>query len=332
MWDFLYLSIVKQKIKYLFTACCYLLGIISFHAQNLVPNPSFEDTVHCPNNANELYDTQYWINPTGGTPDYFNACSTANTDAVHVPNNGYGSQSAHTGVAYAGFYAFNKSFPNFYREYIQVALTSTLISNHKYIASFYLSLAEESQYADDNIGAYFSINQISSSNSNPLTTFTPQIQSKPAQLLSDKINWMLVSDTLTAQGGEQYITIGNFMKDSLSDTLFLGNSGGGNVTYYYIDDVSVIDVATMSIKQEIVSNNQLSVYPNPTSQTLNITITKTTESSNTIKLIDVTGQTVYNNVMKGANEVIDISELAKGVYMLIVTDDNNTSYKKVIVE
>jgi hypothetical protein len=47
------------------------------------------------------------------------------------------------------------------------------------------------------------------------------------------------------------------------------------------------------------------------------------------------GQTVfYRNIGRneGANEVIDITGIAKGIYMLIATDGNNTVTKKIIVE
>jgi sugar lactone lactonase YvrE len=88
---------------------------------------------------------------------------------------------------------------------------------------------------------------------------------------------------------------------------------------------------------EQYSNNTilLSAYPNPASTVLNISFSKNIESSNTIKLIDVTGQTVYSKTLNknlGANEAIDISDLSKGIYMLIVADNNNTAYKKIIVE
>jgi hypothetical protein len=323
---------VKQIKKYLFIVCGLLLVVYS-HAQNLVPNPSFEDTVHCPTNTNELYDAQYWINPTTASPDYFNTCSTANEGVVHIPNNGYGSQSTHTGNAYAGFYAFNKAFPNMYREYIQANLESSLIANHKYVVSFYLNLADGSQYADDNVGAYFSSNQISSSNSNALTTYTPQIQTKPSQLLTDKVNWMLVSDTLTAQGGEQYITIGNFMKDSLSDTLFLGSSGGGNVAYYYIDDVSVIDINTMGIKQETNVKTQLSVYPNPNNGKICISGFDAKETSTSIEITDVTGKLVYKQQSSIGNGVVELNlQLISGVYFVhIINAQGATQIQKIVI-
>jgi len=197
---------------------------ISLEAQNLIANPSFEYTVNCPTTIGQLNYAQFWVNPTQSSPDYFNFCSTVSGNAVHVPNNGFGTQAALDGVAYAGFYTFNKSFPNV-REYIQTNLTTPLTLNTKYLVSFYVSLSDWSQYSITSIGAYFSSIPISSTNTLVLN-YSPQIQNKSTNMLSDKNNWMLVSDTLVSDGTEQYITIGNFKKDSLSDTLFLGSMGG----------------------------------------------------------------------------------------------------------
>ncbi len=88
--------------------------------------------------------------------------------------------------------------------------------------------------------------------------------------------------------------------------------------------------------QSIGSNAfQLSVYPNPASQVLNITFIKEKASSNTVKLTTITGQTIfYKNIGKneGANETINVTELAKGLYILVVTDNANTVYNKILIE
>jgi len=53
----------------------FYVGSITFcSAQNLVLNPSFEDTILCPDALDQVNRSQYWINPTNSTPDYFNSC------------------------------------------------------------------------------------------------------------------------------------------------------------------------------------------------------------------------------------------------------------------
>lgn len=316
---------VNQIIK-IFTTC-HLLLTTCIYAQNLVPNPSFEDTLHCPVNANQLNDCQLWINPAYGTPDYLNACA-GNGNAVNVPHNWYGTQSAHSGVAYAGIYIYNTFPKNGGREYVQAKLIDSLVAGGKYLVSFYVSLADTLEYSANTIGAYFSKTAISSPNSIYLP-YIPQIQNPSNNPLTDKINWMKISDTLIAQGGEKYITIGNFRPDSLSDTLYLGQvTGGWKDSYYYLDDISVIDVATMGIKQETNSNNRLSVYPNPAKDILTISCNTDIEE---LTIIDVLGNTVIQQKAQSKITSIDISSLNDGVYFIQVNSADKVYTNKFII-
>ena len=100
--------------------------------------------------------------------------------------------------------------------------------------------------------------------------------------------------------------------------------------------VTCIDPETGTGIDEIGNNNfQVSIYPNPAADFINVTFTKQSESSNTIKLVNVIGQTVfYSNIGKneGAQEVINLQSISKGVYLLIITDNSSTITKKIIVE
>ena len=67
--------------------------------------------------------------------------------------------------------------------------------------------------------------------------FVPQIESPVNAFLSDTLNWMLVSGTFVAAGGEDHIVIGNFHDDATTNVQPTGNFWPG--TYYYVEDVSV---------------------------------------------------------------------------------------------
>lgn len=204
--------------------------------QNLVPNPSFEEYTDCPydgSGSGQLYFAIPWYSPSQGSPDYFNSCDV--TNVLSVPDNVLGYEYARTGKGYAGFFSFY--IWGLSREYIQVELLQPLIYNINYCVNFYLSLADTTNYAVNNIGAYLSANLISSSNDSNFPN-TPQILNNSLNPLTSKINWIKISGTFMAAGGEKYITIGNFNNDANSDTIKVGLNGW-NVTYYYIDDVSV---------------------------------------------------------------------------------------------
>ena len=72
--------------------------------QNLVLNGSFEQFSGCPDWMSQFDSVLFWMNPSTGSPDYYNACDTGH---VNVPNSLYGFQQAHSGVARAGLYVYS---------------------------------------------------------------------------------------------------------------------------------------------------------------------------------------------------------------------------------
>lgn len=222
-----------------FAAMC----LMSFtHAQNLVPNPSFETYVNCPVQRNDGILPNNWTQPTTGTSDYFNSCVTGNGNNLpDVPNNFVGNQNARTGNAYMGVYVNLELTGQFagYREYMQVQLLNPLIAGFTYKFEMYVSLADESEFASNKLGVYISSQKISST-SNGVLNFTPQIVTP--NYITSKTAWTKVSGTYLATGGEQYITIGCFNANNNGSLQAVtgGNGGGWNVMcYYYIDDVSL---------------------------------------------------------------------------------------------
>ncbi len=251
-----------------------LLDLSSMKAggQNLVPNPSFEDTVICPNGLGQISRTKFWFSPTSGTPDYFNSCFDsifAWTNIMDVPNNFVGYQPARTGYAYCGFLTFIYN-PNA-REYIEIKLDTSLIANTVYYISFFVSRSDSCIWAVNSIGAYLSKDTISQSSWSPLP-YPPQILSPLNFFLQLSPIWEKISGTYIAQGGENFLTIGNFNDDLNTDTLRVA---GGNPTvqgfkysYYYIDDVCLSTDSNVCNSLNFVSNvNKLEpiFYPNPTS-------------------------------------------------------------------
>ena len=261
--------------KYLFsrhTLRKSLLGLLcGFYfnpvsSQNLVPNPSFEDTVSC--NPGIEYSL-HWTNPTGYSPDYYNPCISSID--YQVPINYYGHQNARTGYAYAGiisaFFGFNG------REYIQVELIDSLIGGKKYCVTFFVCVVDSSPFTVHNIGAYFSRYPISTNQLSNLL-FQPQVDNNPSlNPLLQQNTWILIEDSFVAAGGEKNMVIGNFNDDATTDTTHLTSNTSVQYGYYFIDDVSLtycdttigitkqesdlISIANFSGKVVIFSSNYL---------------------------------------------------------------------------
>jgi gliding motility-associated-like protein len=209
----------------------FIINLVPAKAQNLVPNYSFEDVNPCPTQAGGWGATVAfpWIGPTPGTPDIFHACGSGPAD---VPDNFAGSQMPNTGSGYAGVYVYVMN--STYREYLQAPLLETLVAGQVYHVSFYVSLADFA-CASGYIGAYISVNAPNSGFSNGPLQVTPQIESNIG-FMSDNTGWTLISGCFTAEGGEQFITFGNFREDfevQLLQPCFNG------LSYYYVDDIVI---------------------------------------------------------------------------------------------
>jgi gliding motility-associated-like protein len=238
------------------------IGCFLFKAcgsQNLVPNPSFENYSSCPIANGNIYLAVPWSDPSSGSADFYNVCSSNIQSSVPINSNGY--RGPRTGDGYAGIVTYVSTIVNA-REYIEVELKDSLIPGTKYCIGYYVSLSKSSEYAVNGMSAFLSNTKISCPGC--FLTYLPQINYL-GNVISDTLNWVLISGNFVSRGGEKFITIGNFNNDLGINTQFV-NPGGvaGPEAYYYIDDVYVgtcdtikppIQVSTLSIPNVFTPNN-----------------------------------------------------------------------------
>lgn len=201
-------------------------------SQNLAPNPGFETYSVCPEtygNGGPL-ECEPWQNGNLATSDFFHTCAVG-TDAW-VPDNIQGSQMPHTGNGYTGFFTRESSI---WREYVQAQLLSPCVAGITYHVSFYVSLADNF-CATANIGAHFSATPPGPANNIGTLNAVPQIEANLGYI-NDNQNWVLITGCFIAQGGEQWITIGNFYNNA--NTPMEPGCNTSYASYYYLDDVTV---------------------------------------------------------------------------------------------
>ena len=81
----------------------------------------------------------------------------------------------------------------------------------RYCVKFNLSLAEASKYASNNIGAKLSKKPFGSDSKLPLIDEASLLHyDNDHKIMSARYNWTEVCGVVVAEGGEKYITIGNF--------------------------------------------------------------------------------------------------------------------------
>jgi len=309
-----------------FKALCFfsaLLFLIDAKAQNLVPNPSFEDNSECPTQLDGMYlvnqwyksvqipGNEYYENPS---PDYFHECASGTL--VGVPENILGTQNAYQGQAYAGLITYSVGFPN-YREVIGIELTEPLVQGVTYHLSMRVSLAlgTTSGWATNKLGMKLSMNEIFNSSEEAVNNFSHLYTEA---IITDTINWTLIEGIVVADSPYQFLHIGNFFIGSETETVLLGGPFD-NVAYYYIDDVRVIQEELVNIDNE-AQIIPFQFGPNPVDDVLLI---QSIFQCTSAEIYDINGKLLNAFAFNGSNHLnINVQHLTKGMYIFRVVSEN----------
>lgn len=264
------MKIVCKNVA-LTTVLCFLFLLIAFGAgsQNLVVNPSFENTVsNCANTGGEGFRTDLagsWNSANSNvpgdscsSPDLYSACNVVfgMLTPTYMPGGGQlalGYQYSHTGTRHVGIITHEPLSE--YREYIQGKTSSPLSAGQPYCVSMYVSLADYVAYATNNIGVYFSNTQYmrdACTAGSPIYV-TPQLNYDCSAITDVSENWVRLQWDYVAAGGEQYFVIGNFFNNAGTIITATGQPAFPNpYAYYYIDDVSIIPGSCCAVNIEPV--------------------------------------------------------------------------------
>ncbi len=247
------------------TIYCILLGVCSVmlplraqvidSSKNLVPNPSFEYYFECPQHLEAIRYRKipFWVaNPNNCTPDYFNECGRR---GYRVPKNRCGVMPAKDGHAYVGMILRvgrpeGNPMGYYYREHITVKLKRPLKKEVRYVVQMYVAWSTYANYAIANIGMLFTPTPRRIKWN---TFYKPQVVTPRGQFLDQPNQWVLVRDTMVAQGGEAFLTIGEFNTLAQSQLKKTTQSKkyrkkfSYNRAYYYVDDVSVVALGKTTI-------------------------------------------------------------------------------------
>ncbi|MCB0771234.1 MAG: hypothetical protein KDC00_12620 [Flavobacteriales bacterium] len=256
--------------------CLLFIAIRHCEAQNMVPNPSFEENTACPvtigfQGFSKPLHWERW----NQSPEYFHTCagSMGGVDTlIKVPLNGFGFQHALHGDAYVGMYAYATTGGGVsYREYAGCQLIEPLEVGESYDLSFFTNVAFDGTYwsptrACNNMGMLFTMQpNIWTGANGPSFALRNSAHLSSSTIISDTANWTLVSGSFVADSAYQYLVIGNFYSNSLTDTMHLApNNELG--AYYFVDGVCVrpsgqpcefITGIAYPVEQELI------VWPNP---------------------------------------------------------------------
>jgi hypothetical protein len=300
---------------------------------NLIPNPSFEDTILCPYQLDQVNYANGWFSAYN-SPDYFNSCAPV-VSTVSIPSNCFGHQNASFGNAYSGFWAKNI---NNYREYLGTQLISSLQVGIKYYISFKVSLSSNpvfSEYCGVNkLGIHLSTMNKASIYATPLNNYS-QVYSD--NIITDTLDWITIRGSFISDSSYTYIIFGNFFTDSLTDSIqVLGNQCEA---YYFLDDVCLSSDSALAYNYpplgllEEQNLNKIYISPNPCIDYININ-TQLINYSYSVQIFNSYGEEVYvKKNFYNPIEHIPIVNMDSGIlYLKLIMKNKVFNYKLIKIE
>ncbi|MBK9420850.1 MAG: T9SS type A sorting domain-containing protein [Flavobacteriales bacterium] len=316
---------------------CLLLGISPrCEAQNLVPNPSFEQIDSCPQyptyfGFQENSSPQYWSKRLD-TPDYYASCIGSVDTLPGIPLNVFGYQYAQDGGAYIGM----ASFLEFdLREMVKVELTEALIVGQTYYGSFWVNAAyggpQQVGYGCSNFGMLLSTIEPAFVGYPQTLTLPNRAQVYSSQVISDTANWTLVSGSFVADSAFRYLVLGNHFDNAHTAVDMLGP--GYDRAYTLVDAVCLshsplgCPLATAIIEEV---TGAITLTPNPAQHEIkaiwgNLNVSK-------LVVLDALGRIrLVDSVVELNEKVLHVDSWAAGVYHLILESPYGRQEKKFVV-
>ena len=349
---------MKRKNTYLFI---YLfIYLFNYGQVNLVPNPSFEDTIsdNCwaqmgiaNPTIGPYYFTKNWGTYQFQSPDFYNVCANSSTVFAYpnpssIPHHCRGYQFPHFGNSFIGIGLYGLSFlPDSTRietELAVVQLKQVLKANTCYYGEFYMNFSNINAISINQLGMLFTKTDLTASPFVVDNISPYQIQWDTTTYFTDTLNWVKVSGKFIAQGGEQYLTIGNIrdgahLKKQFVSTTFTTPCGISNphrIVYAYIDDVALYELPSpqLGALNYTICNNSDSLVLGDTARlqtnyqwfanglpisTSNTIIVKPTQTTNYVlqsKQCGVTNQTITVTYSTNCEPVVVTEPIIPNVF------------------
>ncbi|MBI3520981.1 MAG: hypothetical protein HY062_16700 [Bacteroidetes bacterium] len=212
------------KIRYFFILIAVSLTVLAQEpvviVKNIVPNGSFENYRKKSGNIKQAIPWQ----------------QIASVDFYQEPisNDTSSQKGARTGSCYAGL-----RFQKKYKEFLQVKLAEPLHRGTTYEFEMYIRLAFWSNASLKSFGALFTKVGYKSQGDVVRSALIDSVSKKGSFI--NGYRWFKISGKYLADGGEKYVTIGNFSPNVKKDMVRMNVfKFGFKEAYYFIDDISFV--------------------------------------------------------------------------------------------
>ena len=316
------------KARWFLNACLLLVAIASAQAQNLLPNPGFEETDSCKLGLGFRFPEQgplHWFS-SNGTPDYLQGCLNYGA-ANGLPMNAFTFQEPLDGESCVGMFSYYQNGNSQQREWVMVELLEPLVPGQTYYGSFYANagFGGNAQYpqiwlASNNIGMLFTMQARQWDFPDPFPPYPNMAHVVRSEILADTVGWTLVSGSFVADSAYRFVMIGNFFTNPLTDTLHFAPPGD-DPWLWFPRGYTLIDKACVSaspngcdLASGLVSppTEGLVLFPNPAVDELVLHNAITSEGV----ITDAIGRVVWAGRISGNTWRLQIADWPRGLYTL----------------
>jgi hypothetical protein len=229
----------KNKLGFMLILFFLFTKLSNAQIANYVNNGGFEIP-----KINNLQKPQYW--DAIDSNKFMGILLSKIISPFLVPASSFGYQWPRNGNNYllsTIFFKPNTSQTG--RGYPRNTLKQTLQSGKIYCVKYYYCITNQSSAGIDGLGAYFGNNTLDTITQcdKPIVYLTPQVQNPTNNILTDTLNWSLLTATFVANGTEKFMLLGNFKSDIATNSIVINPTNLPLVaTDFLFDDVSVIDI------------------------------------------------------------------------------------------
>ena len=310
----------------------FMLAHFALCAQNLVPNPGFEENLSCPAEIGEIETAIGWTS-IGISPDYFNECAD---DSVGVPFNALGYQWPADGTGYAGL-SIGPLAQN--KEYMQAELTEPLAPGEPTYVSVRVSPGgfgmpdwTSPTLAVSHVGLRFSVAPLQQ------FAFYGQFHFNTAALymptvLSDTSSWTVLAGVYVPDSAYRYLQIGSFFDENFVQQAVLDpNDFGWEVGYAFVDMVCVAKIP--GVCDQVISVPDAESHHMPRALMFNRELVMElrrwgiADRVVSARLFDAMGRTIVERAQSGLDEttILELPVVGCGAYSLVLSLRDGTLY------
>jgi hypothetical protein len=236
-------------------------------------------------------------------------------------------QEPFEGASCAGMCTYHQNGSIEYREWFMAPLLEPLVVGQTYYCSFRANAAFGGNHtypqfwlANDKVGMRFTTAAIPPWNvGDPYPVPPDHAHIMYPQILADTVGWTLVSGSFVADSAYQYVMIGQFFSNALTDTLQFSPEG---IPWYWLPRAyTLVDAVCVSASPEgcdlgqgvgdIQAAGPL-LFPNPAQGHLIVSRGAGFEA----QVLDVVGRLLWQGRITADRWVLEVGSWARGAYVL----------------